>query len=307
MEESAQNLGAHGFRLFRRIVFPLAMPGYVAGAALVFVKVFDDLGTPLLLNVTNMLAPQAYLRITSVGIDDPMGYVISRDHDRRARSARMWLSARVAEWPRLRHRCSAAAAALRGGRSTAGKRVARVRLVVAHAGCSCCRRTSASCCCRSRRCGRFSRAARRLHARPLRHRVRDSSDRMIGNTLLYCGLAGADRRRARRRDRLPRAAHAAARPRSWLDWAAIVGAGDPRRRARHRLPARLLRRRAAVSGEPLATLLVHARARLRGAPPALRAALAARPRCSRFTSSLEEAAESLGASKARTVGASSCR
>ena len=77
MEESAQNLGAHGFTLFRRIVFPLALPGYVAGAALVFVKVFDDLATPLLLNVNNMLAPQAYLKITSVGISDPMGYVIS--------------------------------------------------------------------------------------------------------------------------------------------------------------------------------------------------------------------------------------
>ncbi|HSO07948.1 MAG TPA: iron ABC transporter permease [Pelomicrobium sp.] len=77
MEESAQNLGASGFRLFRRIVFPLAMPGFVAGAALVFLKVFDDLGTPLVLNVTNMLAPQAYLRITSIGIDDPIGYVAS--------------------------------------------------------------------------------------------------------------------------------------------------------------------------------------------------------------------------------------
>ena len=53
------------------------MPGYVAGAALVFVKVFDDLATPLLLNVTIMLAPQAYLKITTVGISDPMGYVIS--------------------------------------------------------------------------------------------------------------------------------------------------------------------------------------------------------------------------------------
>ena len=77
MEESAQNLGASGLRLFRRIVFPLAMPGYVAGASLVFVKVFDDLGTPLVLGQTNMLAPQAYLRITSVGIEDPIGYVIS--------------------------------------------------------------------------------------------------------------------------------------------------------------------------------------------------------------------------------------
>ena len=77
MEESAQNLGAAGIRLFRRIVFPLAMPGYVAGASLVFLKVFDDLGTPLLLNINNMLAPQAYLRISSIGISDPMGYVIS--------------------------------------------------------------------------------------------------------------------------------------------------------------------------------------------------------------------------------------
>ncbi|MCC7428052.1 MAG: iron ABC transporter permease [Alphaproteobacteria bacterium] len=77
MEESAQNLGASGFRLFRRIIFPLALPGYVAGAVLVFVKVFDDLATPLLLNVREMLAPQAYLRITSIGIDDPIGYVIS--------------------------------------------------------------------------------------------------------------------------------------------------------------------------------------------------------------------------------------
>lgn len=77
MEESAQNLGCSGARLFRRIVLPLAWPGYVAGASLVFLKVFDDLGTPLLLNVNNMLAPQAYLRIASIGIKDPMGYVIS--------------------------------------------------------------------------------------------------------------------------------------------------------------------------------------------------------------------------------------
>ena len=77
MEESAQNLGASGFRLFRRIVFPLALPGYMAGAALVFLKVFDDVATPLVLNVTDILAAQAYFRITSIGIDDPIGYVAS--------------------------------------------------------------------------------------------------------------------------------------------------------------------------------------------------------------------------------------
>jgi iron(III) transport system permease protein len=77
MEESAQNLGASGFRLFRRIILPLAMPGFAAGAALVFLKVFDDVGTPLVLNFTNMLAPQAYMRITTIGIEDPVGYVAS--------------------------------------------------------------------------------------------------------------------------------------------------------------------------------------------------------------------------------------
>ena len=77
MEEAAMNLGCRGWRLFWRVIFPLGLPGFVAGASLVFVKVFDDLGTPLVLGQTNMLAPQAYLRITQVGLEDPMGYVIS--------------------------------------------------------------------------------------------------------------------------------------------------------------------------------------------------------------------------------------
>lgn len=77
MEEAAMNLGCTGWRLFWRIIFPLAAPGFVAGASLVFVKVFDDLGTPLVMGQTNLLAPQAYLRITQVGLEDPLGYVIS--------------------------------------------------------------------------------------------------------------------------------------------------------------------------------------------------------------------------------------
>lgn len=77
VEEAALNLGCTGWRLFWRVIFPLGMPGFIAGASLVFVKVFDDLGTPLVLGQTNMLAPQAYLRITQVGLEDPMGYVIA--------------------------------------------------------------------------------------------------------------------------------------------------------------------------------------------------------------------------------------
>jgi iron(III) transport system permease protein len=76
LEEMAQNLGSHGWRLFRRITLPLMLPGYVAGCLLTFIRVVDDLGTPLMLNYTKLLAPQAYLRITTIGIDDVDGYVV---------------------------------------------------------------------------------------------------------------------------------------------------------------------------------------------------------------------------------------
>jgi iron(III) transport system permease protein len=76
LEEMAQNMGAHGLRLFRRVTLPLMMPGYVAGVLLVFIRVIDDLGTPLMLNYTKMLAPQAYLRVTTIGVEDKAGYVI---------------------------------------------------------------------------------------------------------------------------------------------------------------------------------------------------------------------------------------
>ncbi|MBI3636043.1 MAG: iron ABC transporter permease, partial [Candidatus Rokubacteria bacterium] len=75
-EEAAQMLGGHGWRLFRRVTLPLAIPGYVAGALLAFIRVIDDLGTPLMLNYTKLLAPQAYLRVTTVGMNDVDGYVI---------------------------------------------------------------------------------------------------------------------------------------------------------------------------------------------------------------------------------------
>lgn len=76
LEEMAQNMGCHGWRLFRRVTLPLMLPGYVAGCLLAFIKVIDDLGTPLMLNYTKLLAPQAYLRITTVGIHDVDGYAI---------------------------------------------------------------------------------------------------------------------------------------------------------------------------------------------------------------------------------------
>ena len=76
LEEMGQMMGARGWRLLRRVVFPLVLPAYAAGALLAFVRAVDDIGTPLILNVKTMLGPQAYLRITAVGRDDPDGYAI---------------------------------------------------------------------------------------------------------------------------------------------------------------------------------------------------------------------------------------
>ncbi len=76
LEEAAQNLGSSGFRLFRRVLLPLSLPGYAAGALLTFIRVIDDLGTPLMLNYTKLLAPQAFLRVTTGGLTDVDGSVI---------------------------------------------------------------------------------------------------------------------------------------------------------------------------------------------------------------------------------------
>ena len=157
MEEAALNLGARGWRLFRRVVFPLALPGFVAGVALVFVKVFDDLGTPLVLGVTNMLAPQAYLRMTQVGIDDPAGYVISVMMIAFSILA-LWLSSRV----------------LKGRDYTTLQKggTARARVRLDHsgpdAGAVATRRHPAALVCKR---VELRAAARRLHPRPLRERL----------------------------------------------------------------------------------------------------------------------------------------
>jgi iron(III) transport system permease protein len=76
LEEAAQNLGSSGLRLVRRVLLPLVLPGYAAGALLTFIRVIDDLGTPLMLDYTRLLAPQAYVRVTTNGLGDVDGYVI---------------------------------------------------------------------------------------------------------------------------------------------------------------------------------------------------------------------------------------
>ena len=73
----AAELGTGWGRLVRRVFLPLAMPGLAFGMALTFLKVLDDLATPLALGVTNMLAPQAYYRVASYGAQDPLASLIA--------------------------------------------------------------------------------------------------------------------------------------------------------------------------------------------------------------------------------------
>ena len=66
LEESARNLGASGFHLFSRITFPLALPGYVAGAFLTFVWSLSDIGSPIMLSFGNYAPSQAFWELVRV-------------------------------------------------------------------------------------------------------------------------------------------------------------------------------------------------------------------------------------------------
>jgi len=63
LEEAAESVGARGWRRLWTITLPLTTPGYVAGALLVFIWTFADFVTPLVVGVHDLLAPQAYLNI----------------------------------------------------------------------------------------------------------------------------------------------------------------------------------------------------------------------------------------------------
>ena len=48
MEEAAASLGAGGFTIFRRIIFPNLLPGLAAGVALAFARALGEYGSVLL-------------------------------------------------------------------------------------------------------------------------------------------------------------------------------------------------------------------------------------------------------------------
>src|SRR5262249_27645806 len=64
LEDAARNLGAGEWQVFRTITFPLLLPGYFAGASLVFVWAFTDLGTPLVFNQNQVIPVQIYDQVS---------------------------------------------------------------------------------------------------------------------------------------------------------------------------------------------------------------------------------------------------
>jgi iron(III) transport system permease protein len=58
--QAARNLGAGPVRAFLRVTLPLIRPGLFAGGTIVFIWSFTDLGTPLMLNVHDLLPVRIY-------------------------------------------------------------------------------------------------------------------------------------------------------------------------------------------------------------------------------------------------------
>ncbi len=77
LELAAQNLGARGWRLFRTVTLPLALPGVLSAFLLVAINAFADFGNPILVGGNHrMLATEAYKQVTGA-FDMPMAAVLS--------------------------------------------------------------------------------------------------------------------------------------------------------------------------------------------------------------------------------------
>lgn len=58
--EAAENLGASSWKRFRSITLPLIRPGIFAGATIVFIWAFTELGTPLMFGFNNITSVQIF-------------------------------------------------------------------------------------------------------------------------------------------------------------------------------------------------------------------------------------------------------
>lgn len=76
MEQAAENLGCPPWKRFFRITLPLAMPGVFAGASIVFIWAFTELGVPLVFDYSRVAPVQIFDGIK--GLDkNPIPYALT--------------------------------------------------------------------------------------------------------------------------------------------------------------------------------------------------------------------------------------
>lgn len=75
LEEAAESMGAGRFRLFRTVTLPLMLPGYFAGAIIVFIWAFTDLGTPLMLEYRKVIPIRIFDKVGDIRVN-PMGFAL---------------------------------------------------------------------------------------------------------------------------------------------------------------------------------------------------------------------------------------
>jgi iron(III) transport system permease protein len=73
LEEAATMVGASKWRILRRIIIPLSLPGWFAGATIVFIASLTDLGTPLVFDYRNLISVQIYNMLSDLH-ENPVGY-----------------------------------------------------------------------------------------------------------------------------------------------------------------------------------------------------------------------------------------
>lgn len=72
LPEAARSSGARPWQVFRDVTFPLALPGFLSGAVIVFLWSLTDLGTPLVLGYRRLLAVEIFDRVAAIN-NDPTG------------------------------------------------------------------------------------------------------------------------------------------------------------------------------------------------------------------------------------------
>ena len=75
LEEMADLFGVSAFKKFTTLLLPLAAPGYIAGATVVFIWSFTDLGTPLLVGYHEVVPVRIFNMVTDIQ-ENPMGFAL---------------------------------------------------------------------------------------------------------------------------------------------------------------------------------------------------------------------------------------